>query len=231
MNFAAADQLRRQEIARLKDALVPRIEALRSMTPAAFRNVVAGMLDRFGHQIVTDPSAPYLVTTKNQEKFITQCARPADLAPTGTRDLAALHDAVIAANAIRGFCITARSFTPAAEQYAESAPIDLIDGDRLVKALNQSLSRVLLPQTYNAMCQQCGDIVQHRLDREQDEARRCRNGHSVAPTIARTMLLPPRPTATAAAAGTMTPAPKPGAVIKPRNLQARARAIKQQGDG
>jgi len=58
--------------------------------------------------------------------------------PTGTRDLARLHDAVIAANAERGFFITARGFTEQAEKCADSAPLDLFDGARLVKALNQS---------------------------------------------------------------------------------------------
>src|SRR5271170_3754844 len=177
-NFAAAaDELRRQEIARLSDALTPRIEALRAMTAPAFRSTVAAMLERFGHAIITDPSAPELVTTKAGRKFITACATPAELMPTGTRDLARLHDAVIAANAERGFFITARSFTGQAEQHAESAPIDLIDGARLVKALNQSKKHVLLPQTYKAMCRQCGEIVQHRLDRDQDEARPCGSGH------------------------------------------------------
>jgi hypothetical protein len=82
------------------------------------------MLERFGHTIITDPSAPDLVTIKAGRKFITACATPADLMPTATRDLARLHDAVIAANAARGYFITARSFTGAAEQYAESAPLD-----------------------------------------------------------------------------------------------------------
>jgi len=50
-----------------------------------------------------------------------------------------------------------------------------------------------MPQTYKAMCQQCGEIVQHRLNREQDETRPRSNGHLVPPTIARAMLLPPRP--------------------------------------
>jgi hypothetical protein len=62
---------------------------------------------------------------------------------TAIRDLARLHDAVIAANAERGFFITARGFTEEAETYAESAPIDLFDGKRLVKALNQSKKHVL----------------------------------------------------------------------------------------
>ena len=58
MNFAiAAAELRLQEIARLKDALVPRLEALRSMTTQGFRSVIADMLERFGHAIETDPNA------------------------------------------------------------------------------------------------------------------------------------------------------------------------------
>jgi hypothetical protein len=186
-------ELRRHEIARLSDAVVPRLDQLRRMTPQEFRAVIADMLQRFGHTIINDPTAPELVTTKAQQKFITVCAAPAELAPTGTRELARLHDAVIAANAARGFFITARGFTDAAEPYAETAPVDLIDGKRLVKALNQSRKGILMPQTYRAMCGQCGEIVEHRLDREQDKARPCRNGHAVAPTIARAMLLPPRP--------------------------------------
>src|SRR5271168_4015748 len=98
-NFAAAaDELRRQEIARLSDALTPRIEALRAMTPQAFRSVIALMLERFGHMIISNPEAPELVTSKLDKKFVTACARPAHLESTGTRDLVRLHDAVIAAN-------------------------------------------------------------------------------------------------------------------------------------
>src|SRR5271170_6925376 len=139
MNFAApADQLRRQEIARLTDTLTPRLEALRSMTTQGFRSVIALMLERFGHTIISNPEAPELVSVKLEKKFVTACARPANLAPIGTRDLVRLHDAVIAANAQRGFFITAHSFTDQAEKYAESAPIDLFNGGRLIKALNQS---------------------------------------------------------------------------------------------
>jgi hypothetical protein len=228
MNIAAAAaELRLQEIARLKDALVPRLEALRSMTVPAFRNVIAEMLKRFGHEIETDPNARFLVTTKAGRKFMTACATPTDLIPTGTRDLAHLHDAVIAANAQRGFFITARSFTDQAEKFAESAPLDLIDGARLVKALNQSKKHVLLPQTYKAMCRQCGGIVEHRIDRDQDEARPCGNGHPVAPTIARAMLLPPRPAAIGSGS-TKDPSPRPYSrrEIRAHNAKYEARMMK-----
>jgi hypothetical protein len=234
MNFAApAAKLRRQEIARLSDALTPRLEALRSMTTQGFRSVIAAMLERFGHAIETDPNAHFLVTTKAGRKFVTACARPADLTPTGTRDLARLHEAVIAANAQRGFFVTARSFTDQAEQYAESAPLDLIDGARLIKILNQSRKGVLLPQTYKAMCRQCGEIVQHRIDREQDEARPCGNGHLVPPTIARAMLLPPRPAATGSGDHAAKPAPRPFSrrEIRAHNAKYEARMMKQPRPG
>lgn len=211
MNFAAAAaELRQQEISRLSDAIVPRLEAMRRMTPETFRALIADMLQRFGHHIVNDPTAPDLITTKGEKKFVTRCAVPTDLKPISTRELAAFHiDAVIGANAERGYFITARSFTEAAIQYAKTAPLDLFDGTRLVKALNQSRKYVLMPQTYKAMCQQCGAIVEHRLDREQDEARPCSNGHSVAPTIARAMLLPPRPAGWKGGEDAPKPSPHP----------------------
>src|SRR4051794_5102977 len=124
---AAAD-LQRQEIARLSDAVVPRLETLRSMTLPVFRAVIADMWQRFGHEIITDASAPFLVTTKNGRKFVTECGAPADPMPTRTAPLQHLLAAIIAARADRGFYISARGFTEAAEQYAESgAPIELID--------------------------------------------------------------------------------------------------------
>jgi hypothetical protein len=147
--------------------------------------------------------------------------------PTATRDLARLHHAVTAANAQRGFFITARSFTAEAEQYADSgAPLDLIDGGRLIKALNRSLKGVLLPQTYKAMCGQCGEIVQHRLG--DSEARACANGHAVAPTIARAMIVPPRP-AVPAAGDTKKPALRPLSrrEIRAHNYKYEARMMKK----
>jgi hypothetical protein len=230
MNFAVeAVALRQQEIARIRDAIAPRLHQLRRMEPETFRAVIADMLHRFGHTIIiSDPTAPRLVTTKGEKKFITACAAPTGLIPTGTRELASLHDAVIAANAARGFFITARSFTDAADHYAETAPLDLIDGNRLIKALNQSRKHLLMPQTYQAMCCQCGEIVQHRLDREHDEARPCSNGHTVAPTIARDMLLPPK----LAAPGTGSekqPAPRPYSrrEIRAHNAKYEARMMKK----
>lgn len=235
----AADELRRQEFARLADAVTPRLEVLQSMTLASFRDEIALMLERLGHTVITDPATADLVTTKTGRKYITACAPPANPAPTQTRDLARLHAAVIAANAQRGFYVTTRSFTADAEEYAETAPIDLVDGQRLNRSMNRSKKGVLLPETYKAMCRRCGDIVQHRLD--QGEALPCDNGHLVVPTIARAALVrrrqqlpaaadnqPPVPHGPRAKCRNMSAKAQRRRKIRAHNHQARARALRQQ---
>jgi hypothetical protein len=228
-NFVtAAAELQRQEIACLSDAVVPRLETMRSMTLPVFRAVIADMWQRFGHEIITDPSAPFLVTTKNGRKFITECGAPADPMPTRTAPLRHLNDAISSACADRGFYISARGFTEAAEQYKESgAPIELVDSVRLIKALNQSRKHVLLPQTYHAMCGQCGEIVQHRLG--DDEARACGNAHMVAPTIPRALIVPPRPAGSSAKTDASKPAPRPYSrrEIRAHNAKYEARLMKK----
>ena len=63
MNFAAAaDELHRQESARLADAVTPRAEQLRSLTLAALRDEIARMWDRLGHSVVRSPNAAEIVT-------------------------------------------------------------------------------------------------------------------------------------------------------------------------
>jgi hypothetical protein len=221
MNFAAAaDELRRQEYARLAAAVTPRPEALQSITAGALRDEIAGMWDRLGHTLHTGPGAPELVTTKGERKFITVCANPADPMPAGSAALRRLRDRIAAAGAERGFYVSVRGFTADAQRFAETAPVQLIAGVDLIRSLQRSRKGQLLPQAYKAMCPQCGGIVQHRLD--SNEARRCGNSHFVAPTIARAELVKPRqqPTPDHPATGpAVTPKPK---IIKLRNMSAKA---------
>ena len=211
-----ANELRQQEFARLAAGVTPRPEALRSMTAAQLGDEIAMMWERLGHTVITSPSALEIVTIKGERKFITMCANPADPAPTGSGAVRRLRDRVVAASAERGFYVTPRSFTADAQHFAETAPVQLIDGPELHRALNRSRKGMLLPQTYKAMCRQCGDIVQHQLNN--DQAKRCGNEHFVAPTIARAELVKPRP-----AASTKTDRPETGtaAAQPPRNQGAQ----------
>jgi hypothetical protein len=228
MNFdSLADELHRQEFARLTAAVTPRPEVLRSMTAAALCDEIAMMWERLGHTVVTSPNASEIVTIKGERKFITMCANPVDPAPTGSAAVHRLRDRVVAASAERGFYVTPRSFTVDAQYFAETAPVQLIDGPAFIRALHRSRKGMLLPQTYKAMCRRCGDIVQHPLDNH--EAKRCSNGHFVAPTIARAELVKPRPAASVNTDIGPKPAQRPLSrrEIKAHNYRYRARTMKQ----
>lgn len=184
----AAAELRRQEFARLADAVPPALAALRSLTPEALRAEVALMLERLGYTVITNPGVHDFAVARESRKYIVACASPADARPTKTVALVRLHDAVVAATAVAGFYVTTRDFTPAARDYAATTPIRLVTGAQLAASIRKSKADMPLPETYKAMCRQCGDVVRHRLDRA--EALPCANGHPVAPTIARAALTP-----------------------------------------
>jgi hypothetical protein len=236
MSFAAAaERLRQQEIARLRQYVTPPVEAMRSLTPGPFRERIAEMLERLGHEVVNNPSAPELITIKNGEKHIIMCSTPSDPHPTGTRDVARLHDIVIAANAQRGIYITTRTFTPDAQDYARTAPINLVAGKGLAKALERSKADAPIPSTYKAICQGCGDIVQHSLDK--GDALPCINGHMVPPTIARAAIDPHPHPQQPDAPGTklewrsMTAKAQRRRATKAHNHKVRERAIERQQNG
>jgi ribosomal protein L37AE/L43A len=183
-----AAELRQDEMARLSAAVTPRIETFRAMTCDMLRVEVAAMLDRLGHHVVS--STGYIVSEKGSQKFIIACAVPTDTTPTGIAAVRRLRDAVVANSAARGFYITPRSFAPEATHYAASAPLDLIDGPLLIKAMHKSRKGMNVPTSYRAMCALCGAIVQHDLNKKQ--AILCANGHPVPPSIARAALVPYR---------------------------------------
>ena len=105
------------------------------MTADEFRNDVALMLERLGHTVINAHGD--IVTTKAGQKFIVACAVPADK-EVKTPALRRLHDTVVSTGATRGIYVTPRAFTPAAEHYAASAPIDLVDGALLIKSMHHS---------------------------------------------------------------------------------------------
>jgi Restriction endonuclease len=183
----AAGELHEREFSRLAAAVVPTVEALRSLTGKQIRGRVATMLENLGYELLTLDTAADLITMKDGKKYVVAFATPTDLAPTPIGHLARLHSAVIAANAAAGFFITPRGCTRDAEAYAATAPLKLVDGPKLVASIKRSMEGVTMPDSYKAMCRQCGQIVKHTLDRA--EAIPCSNGHPVAPTIAQAALV------------------------------------------
>jgi Restriction endonuclease len=223
MNFAAsALELQRQEYARQKAAQPPRPEQLRSMPASELRGQAVRLWLALGHEMVTGPDAAELIHTRKGQKFITVCANPADLAPTGSAALRRLRDRVVANSAERGFYISVRGFTAEARHFANSAPVRLLDCDEFIAALKRRIRKA--SPLYKAMCRDCGDIVQHSLD--SSAPKRCINGHAVPQPMARGDFEKPPKSSGQPAIAALTIAP---AIIRYRDMSPKAqrrRAIK-----
>jgi hypothetical protein len=182
----AAEVLRQQEFTRLSAATVPTLESLRFLNPRQLRGCVAGMLDRLGYELLTAETTTDLLAAKDGRKYVVAFASTLDQLPVQANHLTRLHQAIIATNAAGGFYVTTRGFSRDAEAFADTAPVKLVDGPKLVASITRSMQGMREPESYRAICRQCGEIVTHRLD--QAEAMPCKNGHPVAPTIARAAL-------------------------------------------
>ena len=177
-----AEFLRQQEFERLAAATVPTLESLRFLNPTQLRARVAGMLERRGYELLTPETAEDLLAIKDGEKCVVAFASTSDPAPTQANHMIELHRLVIDTSAAKGFYVTTRGFSRAAEAYAKTAPLNMVDGPKLVALIKRSMEGIPTPESYKTMCRQCGEIVTHRLDRT--EAIACKSGHPVAPTIA-----------------------------------------------
>lgn len=186
----AADELHRQETARLAASIVPTLDSLRFLNSNQLRARVADMLERLGYQLMTPETATDLLAMKDGKKYVIAFASTLDQQPTQANQLTRLHSAVIAGNADAGFYITTRGFSRDAEAYAATAPLKLVDGPKLVASIKRSMQDVTPLDTYRAMCRQCGEVVTHQLDKP--EAKTCSAGHTVPPTIARAAIAPRR---------------------------------------
>src|SRR4051794_26011278 len=158
---AAADELRRREIDRIKAATIPTLDAFRTLSPDELRTEVAAMLERLGYIDHATDDAGDLIMSKNGRKLVIACAKPPE--PVRRQAIVRLHDAIMRSNAAAGFYVTPRHFEPDAITYAASLPITLVDGDKLLALMRQSKAGTEPPDSYKAMCKICGAVVEHRL--------------------------------------------------------------------
>jgi hypothetical protein len=164
---AAAAQLRRQEFARLSEAVTPRIEVFRSMTGDLFRNEIAVMLDRLGRrqqrQRHCDDQGRAEIHRRLRRAARQNAGQDPGLAPPPQCRRRRRGDA-------RHLCDPARIFARGRALRGERVRSTSLTAHCLSNPCTGSRKGILLPSSYKAMCQ-CGDIVQHQLD--QTEARPC----------------------------------------------------------
>src|SRR4051812_9775963 len=105
-----ADELRRQELVRLKAATIPTLSALRALQPEELQAEVTGILERLGYTHQATTPAGDLIVTKDSRKLVVAVARGGDVEPIDARSIARLHDTIIRTNAAASFFVTPRVF-------------------------------------------------------------------------------------------------------------------------
>ena len=181
-------ELRSKEKGRLATSIVPSIEELRQLTPQRFEDEMAQLFRRLGYDVQQTPysndGGRDALMRKNGEKFLLECKRYGERTLSGRPDIQKkFHSAIISDQAKEGFFVTSGSFqqgrTGIFQERSRQA-------DRRARSLFASSCSKSKPpssgdDTYASMCQQCGDVVKHRLRIR--ETVRCRNGHDVPSTL------------------------------------------------
>jgi hypothetical protein len=121
------------------------------------------------------------ILLKDGKKFLLECKRYGEGVSSGRPDLQKFHSAMTTDGAVSGFFVTTGRFTRDAREFRPNPPIELIEGNQLVRMMFDSKSAAGDDDSYRSMCQQCEEIVYHRLRAPQSV--RCKNGHKTAPTL------------------------------------------------
>jgi Restriction endonuclease len=143
------------------------------------------------------------VLKKGTDTFLLECKKYSEGGLSGRPDLQKFHSAIMTAGAVRGFFVTCGAFTKDAMDFSATVPIELIDASKLLRYMFESKPAAsrgpfdrqdlfdkpadasnpasAQDDVYSSMCQNCGDIVEHRLRTPQVAT--CRHGHQIEPTL------------------------------------------------
>jgi HJR/Mrr/RecB family endonuclease len=182
---ASAVEMQQKEAIRLTQSLVLSLKELRRLTPQRFEDEIANMYNRLGYTVEQTPySNDYgrdAILQKDGEKFLLECKRYGEGVVVGRPELQKFHSAIMSDQAKLGFFVTTGTFSEGAIEFATTVPIKIIDGNELIRLMFQSKSDPSQDDTYNSMCRQCGEIVQHYL--RSPKSVMCPNGHMIEPTL------------------------------------------------
>lgn len=186
-----ADRLREREWQRLASSLVPSLDELRGLTWQQFEDEIARMFERMGYSVeqtpYTNDGGRDAILIKDGVKYLLECKKYADGGQSGRPDLQKFHSAIITDKAKSGFFVSAGAFTKEAVEWAATMPMELIDGQKLVRLMFHSKPAASDDDNYQSACRTCGKIVIHRLRAPNDVT--CSEGHVVQPSLTLERLL------------------------------------------
>jgi restriction system protein len=130
---------RRLDQARRAEA---RLEQLGSLTPEGFEEFVAELFEALGHVVEhvggTGDEGADLRLERGGLRAVVQC-KYHTRGVIGSPELQKFLGTVHAQRAHKGYFVTTRTFTLAAEKFAAGQPIELVDGPRLVELVHEAL--------------------------------------------------------------------------------------------
>jgi len=151
---------KRSQFFQSKDTL----ESLRRLTPNQFEEYIAELFNRLGFRTEKVGSSYDggidVIAEKDGTMHYIQCKRFI----TRQVDVGAMRDFYGALmdkqSQAKGYFITTNVFTLEAEKFTEGKPIELIDGDKLMRYVKEA--GINVPESHVETCPRCGGILQER---------------------------------------------------------------------
>jgi HJR/Mrr/RecB family endonuclease len=132
----AHEQWKKKQLEKMKE--LSTLEQLRLMDPHEFERFVKLLFEWMGYQAELTPrtgdGGKDIILQRNGEKSLVECKRYNKHKVTRP-DVQKFHSALMDCHATKGYYVTTGEFTQPARDYCADKPIDLIDGEKLVKML------------------------------------------------------------------------------------------------
>jgi restriction system protein len=132
-------QARQREQARRADAKLAQLD---SLSPEAFEDFVAELFEALGHEVDrvggTGDQGADLLLRRGGQRAVVQCKYHSS-GVIGSPELQRFLGTVHHTRCHKGYFVTTRTFSLAAERFAADHPIELVDGPRLVELVREAL--------------------------------------------------------------------------------------------
>lgn len=180
-----AAELRRKEIARLRQARARQLDDLRNLTSQGFEALVADMFRRQGYQVtltpaVNDGGKDVIITRAGRTLFV-ECKKYGPTTTVGRPDLQQLLGAVTAEGADGGVFVTTGRYSAAAREFATAQGIRLITASEVVRLMRAAYPDSD-PDGYSVLCTACGEKVRHAVNAPATVTT-CACGQAIPPSI------------------------------------------------
>jgi len=141
---AAVEQKERSERLRLQARQAElKLGQLASLTPEGFEEFVAELFEALGYEVErcggTGDEGIDLRVRKHGLHAVVQCKYHKTGGVIGSPDLQKFLGTIHHAKSHKGFFVTTRTFSLAAEKFVANHPIELIDGPRLVELVREAM--------------------------------------------------------------------------------------------